>query len=183
MDARNIEPRTVLWAVAEISWEDQTGIPYHAPATLEDISASGACIRVKTPVTVGSKLVVRWQREQFLAVARNCRSDGRDFLLGVRRDTSPTPSGPPSKEIASHPVLARPESASAAPKVLPPAPAKSPGIPEKQEEGQRKSAAPSSRPKLAPSAATVEVQAPPPAPPPMGRSAAIAPQSKPGTTG
>jgi hypothetical protein len=74
MDARNIEPKTVLWAGAEISWEDQTGTPYHAPATLEDISVFGACIRVKTPVTVGSKLVVKWQREQFFAVARNCRS-------------------------------------------------------------------------------------------------------------
>src|ERR1035438_7028349 len=98
MDGRNIEPRTVLWAVAEISWEDHTGTPYRAPATLEDISVSGACIRLKTPITVGSKLTVKWQREQFFAVAKNCRSDGREFLLGVRRDTG-HPS-PPSK-IAS----------------------------------------------------------------------------------
>src|ERR1700730_18470787 len=117
MDARNIEPRPVLWAVAEIAWQDQTGAPYHAPATLEDISVSGACIRVKTPVTIGSKLVVKWQREQFFAVARNCRSDGRDFLLGVRHDTSPTEGSP---------------------RVLPPAPAKPPSTPEKQEAGQRK---------------------------------------------
>jgi hypothetical protein len=31
-----------MWAVAEISWEDPTGMPYHAPATTEDTSASGA---------------------------------------------------------------------------------------------------------------------------------------------
>jgi hypothetical protein len=110
-----------LWAVAEISWEDQAGTPYHAPATLEDISVSGACIRVKTPVRVGSKLVVKWQREQFFAVARNCRSDGRDFLLGVRRDTNPQ-SSLPSKQIASHqaPEAARPQSTGGVTKVLPP---------------------------------------------------------------
>ena len=97
MDGRNIEPRTVLWAVAEVSWEDPTGTPYREPATLEDTSPSGACIRVKTPITVGSKLIVKWQREQFSAVARNCRKDGRDFLLGVRRDPAP-PSQPAAKE-------------------------------------------------------------------------------------
>lgn len=86
MDGRNLEPRMTLWAVAEISWEDSTGTPFHAPATLEDISVSGAGIRVQTPVTVGSKVTVKWKREQFSAIARNCRSDGREFLLGVRRD-------------------------------------------------------------------------------------------------
>jgi hypothetical protein len=83
-----IEPRTVLWAVAEISWEDQTGTPYHAPATLEDITVSGAGIRAKTPVTIGSKLIVQWQREQFFAVARNCRRDERESLPGVRLERS-----------------------------------------------------------------------------------------------
>jgi hypothetical protein len=31
MDGRNIEPKTVLWAMAEISWEDQTGTPNRHP--------------------------------------------------------------------------------------------------------------------------------------------------------
>lgn len=101
MDGRNLEPRMTLWAVAEISWEDSTGTPFHAPATLEDISVSGACIRVKTPVSVGSKVTVKWKREQFSAIARNCRSDGREFLLGVRRDPALLPAGP--KELTTPP--------------------------------------------------------------------------------
>src|SRR5437764_1182039 len=94
MDGREIEPRRVLWAVAEISWEDTSGAPCWAPATLEDLSNSGACIRVKQPFEVGSHLTIRWQREQFTAVARNCRSDGRGFLLGVRRETGKAPARP-----------------------------------------------------------------------------------------
>lgn len=87
MDVRNIEPRTVLWALAEISWEDAGGVPHRATATIEDTSRSGACLRVKLPFSVGSQVVIKWSREQFCAVAKNCRSDGRDFLIGVLRDT------------------------------------------------------------------------------------------------
>ncbi|HET9304398.1 MAG TPA: hypothetical protein VFO46_00095 [Candidatus Sulfotelmatobacter sp.] len=86
MDVRNIEPRTVLWALAEISWEDPGGVPHRAPATIEDTSRSGACLRAKLPFSVGSRVVIKWSREQFCAVAKNCRSDGRDFLIGVLRD-------------------------------------------------------------------------------------------------
>ncbi|HLZ43576.1 MAG TPA: hypothetical protein VKQ11_21600 [Candidatus Sulfotelmatobacter sp.] len=86
MDVRSIEPRTALWALAEISWEDADGVPRRASATIEDTSRSGACVRVKLPFTVGSRVAIKWSREQFGAVAKNCRSDGRDFLIGVLRD-------------------------------------------------------------------------------------------------
>jgi hypothetical protein len=88
MDAQTIEPRSMMWALAEVSWADASGVANHARATIEDISASGACLRVKSPIQVGARLTVKWHREQFAAVARNCRSDGMDFLLGVRRDES-----------------------------------------------------------------------------------------------
>ena len=87
MDLREIEPRTVMWAVAEVSWEDGGGAPNHVPATIEDTSQSGACVRVKRPFDVGSRVIIKWHREQFSAIAKNCRSDGKDFLLGVRRET------------------------------------------------------------------------------------------------
>ena len=75
-----------MWAVAEITWEDDGGTSFRVPAILEDTSRSGACIRVKRPVTIGSRLTIKWHREQFSGIARNCRRDGGDFLLGVRRE-------------------------------------------------------------------------------------------------
>ena len=72
--------------MAEIVGEDADGTSFRVPATLEDTSASGACIRVRRPLAIGTRITVKWQREQFAAVAKNCRSDGRDFLLGVRRE-------------------------------------------------------------------------------------------------
>ena len=87
MDGRNIEPRKVMWAVAEIIWEDDSGTSFRVPAVLEDTSRSGACVRLKRPLAVGSRITIKWHREQFPAIARNCSTDGGDFLLGVRRET------------------------------------------------------------------------------------------------
>lgn len=85
-----------MWAVAEVSWADGLGLPKHATATIEDMSVSGACLRVRAPIGVGSRVTVKWHREEFSAVTRNCRIDETDFLLGVRREaigkeTSPEP--------------------------------------------------------------------------------------------
>lgn len=76
-----------MWAVAEITGEDDTGTSFRVPAVLEDTSSSGACIRLKRPLAVGSRIMIKWHHEQFPAIARNCRTDGGDFLLGVRRET------------------------------------------------------------------------------------------------
>ena len=154
MDVRDIEPRIVMWAVAEVCWEDDTGKPSRVRGTLEDTSRSGACIRVKAPITVGSRLTVKWHREQFDAVARNCRSDGREFLLGVLRE--PTPSGiethPPSKTDGSagiaKPVTAEPANA-AAKNVAAPA-TKSPSSPALLESEQNKSLRTASPPEPVP---------------------------------
>ncbi len=105
MDGQYIEPRTVLWAAAEISWQDAKGANYRVPGTLEDTSLSGACIRVQRPFTIGSRITIKWHREQFAAVARNCRSDGHGFLLGVRRE-------PKLLEAESSPVAKAARSAS-----------------------------------------------------------------------
>src|SRR5690242_9685103 len=86
MDQRSLEPRNAMWAVAEVAWEDDSGTSFPAPATLEDTSPSGASVRVQRPFNVGSRLTIRWHREQFSAVARNCRSDGTAFLLGLLRE-------------------------------------------------------------------------------------------------
>ena len=99
MDRREIEPRVLIWATAEISWRDPSGAPCRAPATLEDTSKSGACIRVKRPFDIGAALTVRWHREQFSAVAKNCRKDGRDYLLGVHREAEPSAATPPASSV------------------------------------------------------------------------------------
>jgi hypothetical protein len=100
MDGSYIEPRKVMWAVAEITWEDDSGTSFRVTAVLEDTSMSGACVRLKRPLAVGSRLTIKWHREQFPAIARNCRRDGGDFLLGVRREAEIASA----TKSASHPA-------------------------------------------------------------------------------
>ena len=88
MDTRDIEPRRTVWAVAEILWQEADGTSSRAPATPEDTSISGACLRVKRQFPIGSRVTIKWHREQFSAIARNCRRDGREFLVGVRREAT-----------------------------------------------------------------------------------------------
>lgn len=106
----------LMWAVAEISWEDASGQHCQASAVLEDRSTSGACVRLTRPLAVGSVVTIRWQREQFSAVARNCRRDGREFLIGVRREAE---SGRASRNLAFRKLA---PAATAKVPQLPPAP-------------------------------------------------------------
>jgi len=105
MDGRYIEPRQVMWAVTEILQEDDRGPSFRVPAILEDTSKSGACLRVKRPLAIGSRLIIKWQREQWSAVARNCRQEGGDFLPGVRRAPEVRPAG--KAEPAPVPIEAK----------------------------------------------------------------------------
>ena len=124
MDERAIEPRKVMWAVAEVAWEDDSGTSFRAPATLEDTSPSGACVRVQRPFNVGSRLTIRWHREQFSAVARNCRSDGTAFLLGLLRE-----HGNRANVSAQNKPAKIPAPIEAAPEHLPTAKSEHPQIP------------------------------------------------------
>jgi hypothetical protein len=83
-----LEPRTAIMAVAEVVWEDQLGTLQGAVARIEDTSRSGACIRVPVPISVGAKLKIKWHREEFSGVAKYCRRDGADYVLGIQRETS-----------------------------------------------------------------------------------------------
>jgi hypothetical protein len=81
------EPRSAVMIVVEVSWEDQNGTVGTVRAQMENKSVSGACIRIKRQVGVGSKLRIQWRWDDFLGVAKHCRPDGKDYLVGLQRDT------------------------------------------------------------------------------------------------
>ena len=83
-----LEPRTAIMARAEVVWEVQPGDWRGAFAKIEDVSLSGACIRLSVPIGVGEKLKIKWRKEQFSGITKYCRRDGGDYVLGVRRETS-----------------------------------------------------------------------------------------------
>src|ERR1700688_5213618 len=90
------EPRNLVMTLVEAWWEDQDGIIHSFPVRMEDRSVSGACIRIKTPILVGSKLRIQSHWEQFSGTAKYCRSEGKDYIVGIQRDAvqSPIPAVP-----------------------------------------------------------------------------------------
>lgn len=55
--------------LVEATWEDEGGALQRFPACMEGRSASGACLGVKTPNAVGSKLMI--QCGAFLVMPEN----------------------------------------------------------------------------------------------------------------
>jgi hypothetical protein len=91
------EPRAAVMIVVEVSWVDQRGTLQAVRARMENKSAGGACIRIRTPIEVGSKLKIQWRWEQFSGVAKYCLSDGMEYLVGIQRDTK-------KGAVLNHPV-------------------------------------------------------------------------------
>jgi len=54
-------------------------------ATMEDTSRSGARIRVNTAIGVGATVWVKRPWEEIAGVAKYCRRDGLDYVLGIQR--------------------------------------------------------------------------------------------------
>jgi hypothetical protein len=43
-------------------------------------------LRLSEPIKVGSKVTVKWQREQFSGTVRHCKRQESDYILGIQRD-------------------------------------------------------------------------------------------------
>ncbi len=93
------EPRTAVMILAEASWEDPSGALQAAPAWIENKSVGGACVRLKIPIGVGSKLNVQGRWEQISGTAKYCRSVGGSYLIGIQRDST-------ANFVPEQPVLA-----------------------------------------------------------------------------
>jgi hypothetical protein len=83
MGIRRKNPRVFLLAKVEVLWVDDTGNPRVAPATVEDRSRGGVSIRIDTPVSVGTKLTITWQGEQFSGTVTHSRRDRSEYIVGV----------------------------------------------------------------------------------------------------
>jgi hypothetical protein len=83
--------RTAVMTLVEASWEDESGASRTVSARMEDKSAGGACIRINTKIEVGAKLRIQWRFEQFSGTAKYCRSEGKDYVVGIQRDAANSP--------------------------------------------------------------------------------------------
>ncbi len=86
MGDKRTHPRTNILARAEASWTDSEGTARVTQAMLEDTSRGGVCVRLKEPIDVGSKITIRWPREQFTGTVKHSKKVDSDYLVGIQRD-------------------------------------------------------------------------------------------------
>jgi hypothetical protein len=74
-------------ARVDVLWGDEDGTPRVTPATLEDKSHGGVCVRMRDAIRVGSHITIKWGSEEVSGTVTNCRREKVGFVLGVKRDT------------------------------------------------------------------------------------------------
>lgn len=78
----------------EVLWEDETGTPRITCGKLEDKSRAGTSVRVEAPISVGTRLIIQGQSEQFSGTVIYCRRDHSghpQYALGIQRDPADIP--------------------------------------------------------------------------------------------
>lgn len=103
----------------DVSWVDESGSVQTTRACIDDKSVGGACIRIKIPIAVGSKLKIQGPWEQFSGTVKYCRSEDREYFVGIQRDPSPNvplvPAQAAAQPVTSVPLLLEPANAARVP--------------------------------------------------------------------
>jgi len=82
------ERRSAVMIMADAWGEAPHGSLQKARVRIVNKSASGACIRSKSGIDVGTKLRIQSRWDEFSGVAKYCRSDGTEYLIGIQREAS-----------------------------------------------------------------------------------------------
>jgi hypothetical protein len=84
MEDRRLEPRLLCADLLDVWWLDQSGQTRKALANLEDISNSGACLQVDTPVPCETLLHIAHPRATLQGRVRYCVYRETGYFIGVR---------------------------------------------------------------------------------------------------
>jgi hypothetical protein len=86
MHNRRAEPRMLCADLVDVQWKDKTGRLRRAVANLEDISISGACIQVDSPVPLDTKLRIAHGKGEFQGRVCYCVYREIGYFLGIEFD-------------------------------------------------------------------------------------------------
>jgi hypothetical protein len=91
MDNRRADRRTDIMARVEATWVDSEGQKQVVVGMLEETSPHGARVRLPEPIRVGSRVTLKWLREQFSGTVRHIREWGSGYIVGIQRDGAVVP--------------------------------------------------------------------------------------------
>jgi hypothetical protein len=83
MTERRLEPRLLCADLIDVCWIDASGAARRAQANLEDISRSGACLQLETPVPRETLVRIAHPKQELSGRVRYCIFRDIGYFLGV----------------------------------------------------------------------------------------------------
>jgi hypothetical protein len=83
---RRAEARKFCSDNLDVRWKDNTGRSCQAEAALEDISPSGASLRLDRPIPIKTPLVILYPNGSLAGQVRHCMPGDAGYLVGVTFD-------------------------------------------------------------------------------------------------
>jgi hypothetical protein len=78
------EDRRLLCAeLVQLVWEDESGRQRRRVANLEDISLSGLCLQVESPIPAGTAITMLYGDGELVGITRYCRFQDCGYFLGI----------------------------------------------------------------------------------------------------
>jgi hypothetical protein len=78
------EDRRLLCAeLVQLVWEEESGRQRRRVANLEDISLSGLCLQVESPIPAGTAITMLYGDGELVGIIRYCRFQDCGYFLGI----------------------------------------------------------------------------------------------------
>ena len=81
---RRVEPRLMCADMVAVRWKNESGVEQQASALLEDISASGACLNLDSPLPLGAGVVINYRKGRFEGSVCYCFFREIGYYVGVQ---------------------------------------------------------------------------------------------------
>jgi len=69
--------------MVDVHWKDESGAEQQASALLDDISISGACLNLDSPLPLGTDVVIRYRKGRFKGSVCYCFFREIGYYVGV----------------------------------------------------------------------------------------------------
>jgi hypothetical protein len=76
--------RLLCAELVQILWQDEAGRERKRVANLEDISLSGVCLQVESPIAAGTAIAIQYGDGELLGMIKYCRFQDSGYFLGVQ---------------------------------------------------------------------------------------------------
>jgi hypothetical protein len=80
---RRADDRLLCAELVQLIWQDESGRERRRVANLEDISLSGVCLQVESPIAAGTAVAIHYGDGELLGTIRHCRFQDCGYFLGI----------------------------------------------------------------------------------------------------